>query len=36
VPLRYNQKAELLNPHFIAVADASFDWRTRLAPMLTD
>lgn len=36
VPLRYNQKAELLNPHFIAVADASFDWRTRLAPALTD
>ena len=36
VPLRYNQKSELLNPFFIAVADASFDWRTRLAPVLTD
>lgn len=34
VPLRYNQKAELLNPHFIAVADASFDWRAKLAPVL--
>ena len=36
VPLRYNQKSGLLNPFFIAVADASFDWRTRLAPVLTD
>ena len=27
LPLRYNQKAELLNPHFMAMADASFDWR---------
>ena len=27
LPLRYNNKAELLNPHFMAMADASFDWR---------
>ena len=27
LPLRYNQKAELINPHFMAMADASFDWR---------
>ena len=36
VPLRYNQKSGLLNPFFIAVADARFDWRTRLAPVLTE
>lgn len=26
-PLHYNQKAELLNPHFIAIGDMSFDWQ---------
>jgi len=26
-PLRYNQKAELLNPSFIGLSDASFDWQ---------
>ena len=30
LPLRYNQKAELRNPHFMAIADASFDWRDML------
>ncbi len=25
--LRYNSKAELLNPHFIAIADRDFPWR---------
>ena len=33
LPLRYNQKAELLNPHFMAMADASFDWRNTPAAM---
>ena len=26
-PLKYNQKADLLNPHFFAVADTNFDWK---------
>ncbi len=30
-PLRYNQKVELLNPHFIALADTGFDWQQLLA-----
>jgi len=29
-PLRYNQRDSLLNPHFIALADPSFDWGSRL------
>ena len=29
-PLRYNTKESLLNPHFIAYADASRDWRQYL------
>lgn len=33
-PLRYNQKAELLNPHFLAIADPAFDWQRLLAPSL--
>jgi 3'(2'), 5'-bisphosphate nucleotidase len=28
--LAYNTKASLLNPDFVAVADASFDWTSRL------
>ena len=28
MPLRYNQKDELLNPSFIGLGDPSFDWRT--------
>jgi 3'(2'), 5'-bisphosphate nucleotidase len=27
-PLRYNQKAELLNPSFLGLGDPSFDWRS--------
>lgn len=33
-PLRYNQKEDLRNPHFIAVADARHDWQALLAPVL--
>lgn len=29
-PLRYNQKAELLNPYFIALADIEFAWQQLL------
>ncbi|NKB34485.1 MAG: 3'(2'),5'-bisphosphate nucleotidase CysQ [Pseudomonadales bacterium] len=32
--LRYNQKDSLLNPHFIAVADTHYDWRSQLLPSL--
>lgn len=31
-PLEYNTKDSLLNPDFIAVGDASFDWKHRLPP----
>jgi 3'(2'), 5'-bisphosphate nucleotidase len=31
-PLRYNTKASLLNPEFIAVGDRSVDWPERLVP----
>lgn len=31
-PLRYNTKASLLNPEFIAVGDTSVDWPARLVP----
>lgn len=33
-PLRYNQKADILNPHFIALADPEFDWKSLLSPVL--
>lgn len=29
-PLRYNQKADILNPYFIAVGDANIDWQQLL------
>lgn len=29
-PLRYNTKAELLNPHFIALADIQYPWQSLL------
>ena len=32
-PLRYNTKDSLLNPEFLAVADAQFDWRGTLPPI---
>jgi 3'(2'), 5'-bisphosphate nucleotidase len=28
--LRYNQKEELLNPHFIGIADVKYDWESLL------
>jgi 3'(2'), 5'-bisphosphate nucleotidase len=27
LPLRYNRRETLLNPHFMAVGDPQFDWR---------
>lgn len=33
-PLRYNQKEDLRNPHFIAVADLAPDWQALLTPAL--
>lgn len=33
-PLRYNQRVSLLNPHFLAVGDASAQWPQRLAAVL--
>ena len=30
-PLRYNERDTLINPSFIAYADASQDWAARLA-----
>ncbi len=33
-PLRYNQKAELLNPHFLALGDRQFSWDSLLLPLL--
>ena len=32
-PLRYNTKESLLNPEFVAVADAQFDWLSALPPV---
>ncbi len=32
-PLMYNTKESLLNPEFLAVADASFDWWDALPPI---
>ena len=32
-PLRYNTKESLLNPEFVAVADARFDWLSALPPV---
>jgi 3'(2'), 5'-bisphosphate nucleotidase len=31
-PLRYNTKASLLNPEFLAIGDPAVDWTARLAP----
>lgn len=33
-PLRYNHKAELLNPHFLALADTAYPWDEILAALL--
>ncbi|MCG8413158.1 MAG: 3'(2'),5'-bisphosphate nucleotidase CysQ [Pseudomonadales bacterium] len=33
-PLRYNQKDDILNPHFLAVASIDFDWSSFLVPGL--
>jgi len=33
-PLRYNQKPDILNPHFIALADPAFAWEELLKPAL--
>jgi 3'(2'), 5'-bisphosphate nucleotidase len=30
LPLRYNTKAELLNPYFYVLGDTSFDWSASL------
>lgn len=35
-PLRYNQKAELLNPYFIALADLEFSWKQLLRSGVED
>jgi 3'(2'), 5'-bisphosphate nucleotidase len=32
--LRYNQKESMLNPHFIAISDISYDWQSILLPDL--
>lgn len=32
LPLRYNQKASLLNPGFVVIGDESYGWRERLQP----
>ena len=32
-PLRYNQKHDLLNPHFVAIGDPGFDWQALLGPL---
>lgn len=29
-PLRYNQKEEILNPHFYVIGDKAFDWKSLL------
>jgi 3'(2'), 5'-bisphosphate nucleotidase len=33
-PLRYNEKSDILNPHFIAFADPEFAWEELLKPAL--
>lgn len=33
-PLRYNQKDNILNPHFIALGDAGYAWQELLSPGL--
>ena len=33
-PLRYNHKADLLNPHFLALADSTYPWAEILAATL--
>ncbi len=32
VQLDYNQKADILNPHFLAISDRQYDWVTLLQP----
>ena len=32
-PLRYNQKQNLLNPHFFAIADPSYPWQALISQM---
>lgn len=32
-PLQYNQKADILNPHFIGLADPTYPWSGLLAPL---
>ncbi len=34
-PLRYNGRQDLLNPHFIAVADPATDWQALLTPVIS-
>jgi 3'(2'), 5'-bisphosphate nucleotidase len=34
--LRYNMKESLLNPEFLAVADAEFDWWSALPPIMPE
>lgn len=31
-PLSYNQKADILNPYFIGIADTTYDWPSLLSP----
>ena len=35
-PLRYNTKAEMLNPHFYVLADKEFDWLAILSEVRLD
>jgi 3'(2'), 5'-bisphosphate nucleotidase len=32
--LRYNGKSDLINPHFIAIADKAYGWQELLAPSM--
>jgi 3'(2'), 5'-bisphosphate nucleotidase len=32
-PVLYNAKEDILNPYFLVIGDASYDWRSRLAAM---
>lgn len=34
-PLQYNQKADILNPHFIGLADPTYPWSELLGPLFT-
>ena len=33
-PLRYNAEADILNPHFLGIADRRFDWQQKLQGIL--